>query len=305
MMKRILIMLWALLVATPEVVVAADQVYFYHTDPAGTPLAMSNASGTVVWTADYKPFGEENSVTAEPKNNKRFVGKEKDEETGLSYFGARYEDARIGRFIAVDPVRAVDAHSNKTNEQMLLNPQRLNMYAYALSNPYTNIDHDGQFSVRAIPYMDSYLFRLSYDYGVEYSPKFISLVSKTFGKKFGNLLSRVSSVENFMCGNPVTYDASTVSKKIAGISEPVVDAYLRTLIDSEDNIKLENGTATESQIKNALEKFANSDLYNALGYPSPKSMIDQAKKNSDSSPIGYMHNLMHGNPNSVSKQLER
>jgi hypothetical protein len=26
----------------------ADQVYFYYTDPAGTPLAMSDASGTVV-----------------------------------------------------------------------------------------------------------------------------------------------------------------------------------------------------------------------------------------------------------------
>lgn len=113
--------------------VAADQIFFYHTDPAGTPMAMTNSSGAVVWQADYKPFGEENTVTTSPKNDRRFVGKEKDEETGLSYFGARYEDAKIGRFIAVDPVRAVDAKSGKNNEHLLFEPQRLKAYSYGIN----------------------------------------------------------------------------------------------------------------------------------------------------------------------------
>ncbi len=105
---------------------AAEQVFFYHTDPAGTPQSITDSSGTVVWKADYKPFGEENSITGSAANNKRFVGKEKDEETGLSYFGARYEDAKTGRFTAVDPVGAVDSSTSRTNEKMLLEPQRLN-----------------------------------------------------------------------------------------------------------------------------------------------------------------------------------
>ena len=125
-------------------VFAADQVYYYQTDPAGTPLSMTDSTGTVVWKADYKPFGEEYAVTGSATNDKRFVGKEKDEETGLSYFGARYEDARIGRFTAVDPVRAVDPITGKTNEKVLLNPQRLNTYAYALNNPYRYVDPDGR-----------------------------------------------------------------------------------------------------------------------------------------------------------------
>ena len=123
---------------------AAEQVLFYHTDPAGTPLAMTNSSGAVVWKADYKPFGEENTVTGTAVNGKRFVGKEKDEETGLSYFGARYEDAKIGRFIAVDQVRAVNTKTSKTNEKVLSNPQRLNSYAYASNNPYKFVDPDGR-----------------------------------------------------------------------------------------------------------------------------------------------------------------
>ena len=123
---------------------AAEQVFFYHTDPVGTPLAMTNASGQVVWRADYKPFGEENTETTNPKNNKEFAGKEKDEETGLYYFGARYLDAKVGRFTAVDPARAIDPRNSKTNEELLLNSQGLNPYAYAFNNPYRYADLDGK-----------------------------------------------------------------------------------------------------------------------------------------------------------------
>ncbi len=33
-------------------------MYFYHTDHLGTPLRLTDASGTVVWAADYQPFGK-------------------------------------------------------------------------------------------------------------------------------------------------------------------------------------------------------------------------------------------------------
>lgn len=65
---------------------AVDSVTFYHTDPAGTPIAMSDSSGTIVWKADYKPFGEEQLTVASQENIKMYVGKEKDKETGLYYF---------------------------------------------------------------------------------------------------------------------------------------------------------------------------------------------------------------------------
>jgi len=50
---------------------------------------------------------------------------------------------KIGRFLSVDKVGAVDAASNSVNEQILLNPQRLNRYAYGLNNPYRYVDPDG------------------------------------------------------------------------------------------------------------------------------------------------------------------
>jgi RHS repeat-associated protein len=136
------------LVAAPTI--AEEKVFFYHTDPAGTPLAMTDSSGNVVWRADYKPFGEEQSVTQSPENVMKFVGKEKDKETGLHYFGARYMKDEIGRFITSDPVEPVDPKTSKTNNEMLKNPQKMNRYAYALNNPYKYVDPLGLFDITIV-----------------------------------------------------------------------------------------------------------------------------------------------------------
>jgi len=122
---------------------SSEVVLFYHTDPAGTPLAMTDSSGNVVWRGEYKPFGEETEITPEPENKLKFVGKEKDKETGLYYFGARYMEGKIGRFISPDPVGMVDPRNGSINHKNILNPQRLNYYAYGLNNPYRYIDPDG------------------------------------------------------------------------------------------------------------------------------------------------------------------
>ncbi len=99
-------------------------------------MAMTNMSRDVMWSADYKPFGEESWISGTLENNEKFVGKEKDKETGLYYFGARYMETKIGRFTTVDPARI--------SEVDLINPQRLNRYAYSLNNPYRYIDSDGK-----------------------------------------------------------------------------------------------------------------------------------------------------------------
>ena len=128
------------------VALAGEKVFFYHTDPVGTPLSMTDSTGQKVWQAYNKPFGEEYSAPGTETNDRTFVGKEKDDETGLHYFGARYHDSKIGRFISPDPVGAVDPFSSQTNQTILGNPQRLNYYAYSLNNPYRYVDPDGEFT---------------------------------------------------------------------------------------------------------------------------------------------------------------
>jgi RHS repeat-associated protein len=137
--------IWDLVYANGKLVakLLPTTVYFYHTDPAGTLAAMTDPAGSAVWRADYLPFGEENLTSGTLENDFRFVGKENDKETGLYYFGARYMEAMIGRFVSPDPVRPVYPRTSGINEKVIRNPQRVNLYAYGLNNPYRYIDPDG------------------------------------------------------------------------------------------------------------------------------------------------------------------
>ncbi len=63
-----------------------------------------------------------------------FTGKERDAETGLDYFGARYYSAPVGRFTSPDPyMPSADVKD----------PQSWNRYAYARNNPLRYIDPNG------------------------------------------------------------------------------------------------------------------------------------------------------------------
>src|SRR5262245_18667206 len=107
---------------------AAQVVEYYHVDALGSVRAVTNPSGAVVERHDFLPFGEEwNPPAPRPDGQPiRFSGKERDVETGLDYFGARYDAAAIGRFTTIDPV-----HTWREN---LVDPQRWNRYAFVRNN---------------------------------------------------------------------------------------------------------------------------------------------------------------------------
>src|SRR5579864_148300 len=64
-----------------------------------------------------------------------FTGKERDAETGLGYFRARYFSAAQGRFTSPDPIWV--------KADRMLDPQRLNLYAYGRNNPLEYSDPTG------------------------------------------------------------------------------------------------------------------------------------------------------------------
>lgn len=69
----------------------------------------------------------------------KFTGKERDSESGLDYFGARYYASSMGRFMSPDWA----AKAEPVPYAKLDNPQSLNLYAYVLNNPLSNRDLDG------------------------------------------------------------------------------------------------------------------------------------------------------------------
>ncbi|MFN7542627.1 MAG: RHS repeat-associated core domain-containing protein [Acidobacteriota bacterium] len=72
----------------------------------------------------------------------RITGKERDAETGLDYFGARYLSSAQGRFTSPDPVNHPAASKNPS--AFLMNPQRWNGYSYVGNNPLRMVDPDGR-----------------------------------------------------------------------------------------------------------------------------------------------------------------
>lgn len=85
---------------------------------------------TIAKQYKYKAFGDLKYESGSYDNNHIFSGKELDE-TGLYYFGARYYDKSLGRFLSTDPVLKVGD-----------DPQALNPYIYCKNNPLRYIDPD-------------------------------------------------------------------------------------------------------------------------------------------------------------------
>lgn len=109
---------------------------FHHTDHLTGSSIETDASGNTLQTLDYQPFGSlrVNTKTGTYDNKHKFTGKELDTETSLTYFGARYYDSEIGRWMGVDPlVRDLQV-------KHLVFPQKLNGYGYVVNNSLKNID---------------------------------------------------------------------------------------------------------------------------------------------------------------------
>jgi RHS repeat-associated protein len=68
-----------------------------------------------------------------------FTGKERDTESGLDYFGARYYGSSMGRFMSPDWA----AKATPVPYAKLDNPQSLNLFAYVGNNPLSRMDPDG------------------------------------------------------------------------------------------------------------------------------------------------------------------
>jgi len=95
------------------------------------------------------PFVNSNTATGmdvclyDDGRGSRSTGKERDSESGLDYFGARYYGSALGRFTSPDWSEKVEPVPYAELE----NPQSLNLYAYTRNNPLSHADLDGHCTV--------------------------------------------------------------------------------------------------------------------------------------------------------------
>ncbi|WP_375419223.1 SpvB/TcaC N-terminal domain-containing protein [uncultured Hymenobacter sp.] len=103
------------------------ELYFLE-DHLGSATGTVDGSGGVVGREEYYPFGE-TSFGAHEKHRYRFCGKERDQESGLYYYGMRYYAPWLCRFVSVDPLAAKYAYYTP--------------YQYAGNKPIIAVDIDG------------------------------------------------------------------------------------------------------------------------------------------------------------------
>jgi len=111
---------------------AAGNKFYYLKDHLGSTRAVVNASGTVVEAHDYYPFGllmPGRDYQSGSETKEKFTGKERDRETGLDYFGARYYSPALGRWLAVDPLASKYPDWSP--------------YVYSFNNPVNYFDPNG------------------------------------------------------------------------------------------------------------------------------------------------------------------
>ena len=108
---------------------------YIHQDSLSSTSVTTDSTGTLTSSVKYFPFGSQRSSTGIVPTDKQFTGQRLDG-TGLYYYGARYYDAGIGRFISPDIYIQDSA-----------NPQCLNRYSYCINNPLKYIDPSGNMPV--------------------------------------------------------------------------------------------------------------------------------------------------------------
>jgi RHS repeat-associated protein len=102
--------------------------------------AVVSAAGVVENESEFYPFGGELQFSAaDATNHYKFTGKERDSESGLDYFGARYYGSTLGRFLTPDWA----TKPSPVPYAEFGDPQSLNLYSYVRNIPTTKADPDG------------------------------------------------------------------------------------------------------------------------------------------------------------------
>lgn len=119
--------------------VTNGQLIYLHGDHLGSANVITDTAGVEQEVIEYDPWGLKLKHTR-PQSSPQtawhyFNGKLFDDETELYYYGARYYDPKIGRFLTPD---------SKVPD--FSNPQALNRYSYALNNPVNRVDPTGHWS---------------------------------------------------------------------------------------------------------------------------------------------------------------
>jgi RHS repeat-associated protein len=188
----------------------------------------------------------------------RFTGKERDSESGLDYFGARYYGSALGRFTSPD-----------TAPPDLSNPQSWNRYSYSLNNPLRFVDKDGD--------LYATLYRLQYT--VTWTDTDSNGNSTTYSAQVTVYVNVVYNDDGTVAG----VNSSGRASNSAGASVNLSDKKLATLADTAASL-VRNALSADLGTKFTSDE-AKTAIVNAVGLQESKLGIDAGTKNPVNNPL--------------------
>jgi RHS repeat-associated protein len=202
---------------------------------AAVLLAENSRRGVATSTNElHRAFCLANSNTAtgldvclyDSGRGSRSTGKERDQESALDYFGARYYRSALGRFTSADPLSGTVLH--------ILNPQRWNMYAYAVNNPLFYVDPDGRdaiavgFSKLASGLGHAAVISVHKDGTAEYGDFGPATPGSPVDAGKYNVFGLKTKIDFDSTGLPTQQSLAAVTKELAGTeNQPETSIYTR------------------------------------------------------------------------------
>ena len=113
---------------------------YLHTDHLKGTALITDEAGEVVTRTEYYPFGMERRARDRHTTDEAYghADKEHNTATGMTYYGARFHDPWLGRWVSPDP-----AFTILTPETLRYPAEEAGAYAYAINSPVTYRDGDG------------------------------------------------------------------------------------------------------------------------------------------------------------------
>ncbi len=131
--RRIAIAYYWTLSSDSTVTINTNKLHYQLDNHLGSASLELDISGQIISYEEYFPFGGTAFTTGANESEVklkeyRYTGKERDDTTGLYYYGARYYATWMGRWLSPDPSGPADG---------------LNIYKYVSNNPINLVDPNG------------------------------------------------------------------------------------------------------------------------------------------------------------------
>jgi RHS repeat-associated protein len=253
-------------------------VRYQFSNHLGSASLELDDNAQIISYEEYYPYGSTSyqavrSQTETPKRY-RYIGKERDEESGFYYHEARYYACHLGRWISTDP-SGLDGGPN--------------LYAYARNNPVIMIDSNGKEPQKVETYYQVTIpavLKATRDTGLPIKNAMLLLIwarveqSKVNPEEHGGRLLNAQPLDAEVASLCPNYTEKSCK---VGKEDPSLPDYNRASITNLKDQPLSRGR------KGASAHFGDSDTYSMLVFTLKRIAGEQLDKNIPAPPYGTIN----------------